>query len=200
MQRENALKLQPTTSRTVSSSSKAALILPEDEESFYTASLQFLEKRLQEKTHNSTPKSNNISLCCSNLLKTGTQESKGDTIQKNFDELPSGSPLSIHQLLPFPKTSKESFFSRLKNTFRKYQRNFSMAESNTAEELEVSKSISDFKLPVYVKTRCVQSSCLVQIKEENSKEYLNTLKIRDSCTSSRNCDIIENTVKSFITR
>lgn len=196
MQRHNSLRLRPKSPYS-DCPLETALKKPEDRELFYTASLHFLNKRLQEKTHR--PSLQESTQSCCDLNKT-----RPKTVSKHKAEVPNykteaGPSLPMHQVLPFPKSSKEGFFNRMKNTFRKYRQSFSMTETNSSEELEISKSISNFKFP-----RCERPSAgpsgLVKISEENSNESFDTSHVKYRNASSSRGDILESTVKTRISR
>lgn len=186
MQRQNTIK---SRSKLPSECPlEIALTKPDDKELFYTASLHFLNKRLQEKTRHSGSKEFSQS-CCSLSLKDSKPVVREFTAleSEHNSERATESSLSMQQVLPFPKSSKEGFFNRMKNTFRKYRQTFSMCEANSSEELEISKSISNFKFPRCKRSGTAHSSSLVQIAEEKSDECVyNYPKTKERLSTSRN--------------
>lgn len=110
---------------------------PEDELLFYTASVNFLRKLLEEKSKIEYAKS----VSCCNILQA--DNSTSNDISLNASPWKS-SKLSMQQVLPSPKSNKESFFMRLKNSFRKYRRTVDLCKSELNSENEF---ISNFKFP-----------------------------------------------------
>lgn len=172
MQRQDCNKSPTKSPQLEPPSLDAALAKPDDKELFYTASVHFLQKRLQEKSHKipSTPTSQS---CCNLNSNRDKNQLIGqrDQTDLNFNILNADSnPLPMHQLLPFPKSKKDSLFTRVKNTFRKYRQHLEVNYTSVVDDAE-SKSISNFKFP-----RCERfhktphSSVLVQISEEQSDD------------------------------
>lgn len=198
MQRQNTLGSYPKCNHS-ECPLEIALRKPDDEELFYSASLHFLKKRLHEKTHTSKPREFTQS-CCS--LSRASESSAQPFTRNKVEASNSGispqttveSSLSMHQVLPFPKSNKEGFFNRMKNTFRKYRQSFSMSEANSSEELEISKSISNFKFPRCQRFSTARSSSLVQIAEEKSDEFLSS-KTTDWSSSNCKSNVLDNTIR-----
>lgn len=152
-----------------------ALGSPGDEEQFYTASLHFLKERLQEKNRNVSLGQKTTQSCC-NL---NTIENDLATLRKTQSKLKFGFDLQfepeysldMNKVLPFPKpkSTKDSFLTRLANRFRKYRRSF-VATDDETEECEITKNYSSFKFP-----RCerlhkyIDSTRLFNITEEVSR-------------------------------
>ncbi|XP_075991672.1 uncharacterized protein LOC142986997 [Anticarsia gemmatalis] len=175
MQRQNLLRSR-SPKRETSNSLDVALSKPDDEQLFYTASVHFLRKRLEEKKHRPSNPRDATQSCC-NLRKPSTSESNctvsenaGEKIESNT-QIGKGSSLAMHQVLPFPKSSKDGFFARLKSTFQKYMRSDNdLAEPNRDEP--ETKCISNFKFPRCARLSQRHSSCLFKITEERSSENL----------------------------
>lgn len=165
-----------------------ALAKPDDEQLFYTASLHFLNKKLQEKTHlpiGAFGRTRLTSQSCYQLTRIQTDAipatSKICCTSVN-DDSPRvrGPSLSMHQLLPFPKSNKDTFFARLKKRFRKYCRSFDISETNNAHDADNPKHISNFKFPRCARrTKDLRPSCLVEISEETSNENVKTSNGKD---------------------
>lgn len=188
MQRRNSLNTWSPDSET-SDCLDVALTKPEDEQLFYTASVHFLRKRLEEKSHK-LPKAQETTKSCCNLSRP--IENKHSSIvhkpqKKGFERsshIGEGPSLSMHQVLPFPKSSKDSFFTRLRETFRKFRRPVDVNNPNP-EETE-TEYISNFKFPRCARLRNLYSSCLVEISEEKSNENIKTHNVRYSRSSNIN--------------
>lgn len=147
---------------------------PEDEKLLYTASVNFLKKRLEDKTVSFPHKQKEVSKsCCSivtyaeNKTRNSAREQSLHSSQSEESDSIDETSLSMHQVLPFPKTNKASFFTRLKNNFRKYRRTASLTEYENADDTESSKFISNFKFPRCDQLSSAHSSWLFQINEEN---------------------------------
>lgn len=156
-----------------------ALAKPDNEELFYTASVHFLQKRLQDKAQSLiASESRHISHSCCNLRKNSenplafTQE-KPDSRENLSTQ--SSTSLSMHQILPFPKSNKESVVARIMNSLRKYKRRNNIPEDKT-DDLELFKPRSNYKFPRCERLNKGHSSCLKAISEELSKEALNSRK------------------------
>lgn len=172
MQRQDCNKSPTKSPQLEPPSLDAALAKPDDKELFYTASVHFLQKRLQEKSHKITSKP--ISQSCCNLNSSTENHqlvSQKDKTDLSFDILNADTdPLPMHQLLPFPKSKKDSLFTRVKNTFRKYRQRLEVNYTSAVDDAE-SKNISNFKFP-----RCERfhktphSSVLLQISEEQTDD------------------------------
>ncbi|KAG6463727.1 hypothetical protein O3G_MSEX014047 [Manduca sexta] len=166
-----------------------ALAKPEDEQQFYTASVHFLTERLRERSQSPRTKSNekSQSCCCLTGVPFATLQTRLD--KKNplniVPDSESIAPsLSMHQILPFPKSNRDSFFTRLRNTFRKYRRTANISESNVPDESDTSKYISNFKFPWCERVgRSHHSSDLLRISEENSAENMKVNMKRVESTS-----------------
>ncbi|PZC81178.1 hypothetical protein B5X24_HaOG213279 [Helicoverpa armigera] len=179
MQRRNSLTVRSPDSAT-SDCLDVALAKPDDEQLFYTASVHFLRKRLEEKCHRPARTQEATQSCCNLSIPIANRPSsnvhKSSKIDLEFFSPGERRSLSMHQVLPFPKSSKDGFFARLKNTFRKFRRPADVAEQTT-EESE-TKNISNFKFPRCARLRNPHSSFLVQISEETSNENIRTPNIR----------------------
>lgn len=140
MQRKSIDRAHASSSSRSQSSPPEPSLEPGDEECFYTASLHFLSKRLQEKTQ---PTTHDTQSCC-NLTNPLDQH-----LQPKPTNICHGTPaLPMDQLLPFPKSSKVSFFTRLKSKFWKSRHNPDIYDKfPIPEDAESSKSISNFKFP-----------------------------------------------------
>lgn len=196
MQRRNSLT--PRLSDSASSDPLDALSKPEDEQLFYTASVHFLRKRLEEKSNRPSKPQDATQSCCNLTRQVATHRNtnvhKISRLELNNCparvEIPS---LSMNQVLPFPKSNKEGFFARLRNTFRKTKPPAEVTVQNI-EESE-TKNISNFKFPRCSRLRHPQSSCLLQITEETSNENVRTPNVRHSRHSKG--DLLEE--KKFVT-
>uniref|UniRef100_A0A2A4J4J2 Uncharacterized protein n=1 Tax=Heliothis virescens TaxID=7102 RepID=A0A2A4J4J2_HELVI len=180
MQRRNSLTARSPDSAT-SDSLDVALAKPDDEQLFYTASVHFLRKRLEEKSHRPAKTQEATQSCCN--LSRQIVNHRSSNVHKNPKiDLDYSSPtgerrsLSMHQVLPFPKSNKDGFFARLRNTFRKFRRPVDVTEQHT-EESE-TKNISNFKFPRCARLRNPHSSFLVRISEESSHENIRTPNLR----------------------
>lgn len=186
MQRRSILKSSNPDSE-ASNSLDVALTKPDDEQLFYTASVHFLLKRLEEKSHK--PKQREATQSCCNLSRPSTSADSSiqltDSI-KQYSKPPiaEGSSLSMHQVLPFPKSSRDGYFARFKNMFRKYMRVDSDVDEITIEEPE-TKSISNFKFPRCTRLSKIRSSHLVEIIEEKSLETISGSSDKESREESR---------------
>lgn len=175
MQRQDCNKSPTKSPQLEPPSLDAALAKPDDKELFYTASVHFLQKRLQEKSHKITSKPTSQSCCNLNSARDNYQTlGQKDQTDLSFNILNTdNNPLPMHQLLPFPKSKKDSLFTRVKNTFRKYRQRLEVNYTSVVDDAE-SKSISNFKFP-----RCerfhktLHSSVLLQISEEQTEECSN---------------------------
>lgn len=157
MQRCNALDLKHTDE----CYSLADLAKPEDERQFYTASVQFLKKRLQEKANPPSDRIQNSTQSCCSLNVKSEPIPKPSCKAPHLDSEPIQPSLSMHQVLPFPKSNRESFFTRLKNSFRKLQTSNFATSTKKASSSESSNTmaVSHFKFP-----QCRK------LPEENSKD------------------------------
>lgn len=172
MQRQDCNKSPTKSPQLEPPSLDAAFAKPDDKELFYTASVHFLQKRLQEKSHKIATKP--ISQSCCNLNSGGDKyqlAGQKDPTDLSLNIVNSDSnALPMHQLLPFPKSKKDSLFTRVKNTFRKYRQRWEVNYTSVVDDAE-SKSISNFKFP-----RCERfhktphSSVLLQISEEQTED------------------------------
>ncbi|CAH2240574.1 jg21048 [Pararge aegeria aegeria] len=174
-----------TCSKT-SHSLDSALAKPVNEELFYTASVHFLKKRLQDKIHFTlvNSESGQTSQSCCNLSSISENHSafsedqrKNQShleIQENSAQCATKS-LSMHQILPFPKSNKECFIARIMNSLRKYKRCANIPENKT-DDIELFKTRSNYKFPRCELLNKGRSSCLKAISEELSKETLETRK------------------------
>lgn len=178
MQRQNPLKSPSKSSDFDPPSLDAAFAKPGDQELFYTASVHFLKKRLQEKTHSKSQKETSQSCC--NLTSTTNKETSLNSARPGVSktefsfEPPKQEPSSLpmHQVLPFPKSNKDTFLTRVRNTFRKYRQSVDMNDASGSEESE-AKCISNFKFPRCERlSKGLHSSCLVEISEEKSVESI----------------------------
>ena len=200
MQRRNSLTPRPSDS--ASSDPLDALSKPEDEQLFYTASVHFLRKRLEEKSNRLSKPQDATQSCCNLTRPVVTHRTNVHKISRlELDKCPAKESclrveipsLSMNQVLPFPKSNKEGFFARLKNTFRKTRRPADVTVQNI-EESE-AKNISNFKFPRCSRLRHPHSSCLLQITEETSNETIRTPNVRVSRHSKG--DLLEE--KKFVT-
>lgn len=179
MQRRNLLRSRSPESET-SDSLDVALTKPDDEQLFYTASVHFLRKRLEEKKVHKTSNPTEATQSCCNLSKPTTSACYPVLI-KEPPHLESSSriveepSLSMQQVLPFPKSRRDSFFARLKNTFRKYMRPDNDVTVPSTEEPD-ARHISNFKFPRCSRLSNPHSSCLVEISEERSSEIIKVSK------------------------
>lgn len=184
MQRRNSLTSRSPDSET-SDALDVALTKPEDEQLFYTASVHFLRKRLEEKSHKPLKPQEATQSCC-NLSRSIKRNSNVHKVSKlDVDcssQIGEGPSLSMHQVLPFPKSSKDGFFTRLRNTFWKFRRS-AVTGPNTDEESAETKHISNFKFPRCSRLSNLHTSCLVQISEEKSNDTIRTPNVRHSRTS-----------------
>lgn len=147
MQRRNALKLK---SECKFDCLETGLSKPEDEQLFYSASVQFLRKKLEEKSHHQS------------LNVRGPAQKD----QESCHTKSTASSLSMRQLLPFPKSSKDGFFTRLRNTFRKFQ--LRVPSLNTDDEdLQSSNITSNFKFARCEKCERFHSSHMKNAWEQN---------------------------------
>lgn len=190
MQRQDYVK-GPTKNSEREPSIDVALVRPGDEELFYTASVHFLKKRLQEKTDHIISKE--ISQSCCNLrvhAATKPKPRKASRTELGVDFAKDACALPMHALLPFPRSNKDSFFSRVKNTFRKFRQRLDMSDTSHADDFDI-KCISNFKFPRCQRlSKRPRSSCLVEISEENSNESM-------KCSSTR---IVQSSSKGDVTQ
>lgn len=162
-----------TTETTSRSPLDYALAKPDNEELFYTASVHFLKKRLQDKTQSLIAvESRHTSHSCCNLRRDPENplaiNVEGE--QPNFREhlsTQSSTSLSMHQILPFPKSNKESVVARIMNSLRKYKRRNNIPEDKT-DDLELFKPRSNYKFPRCERLNKGHSSRLKAISEELS--------------------------------
>lgn len=172
MQRQDCNKSPTKSPQLEPPSLDAAFAKPDDKDLFYTASVHFLQKRLQEKSHKIASKPTSQSCCNLNSSRDKCQHlGEKDKKDLSFNSLNADSdPLPMHQLLPFPKSKKDSLFTRVKNTFRKYRQRLEVNYTSVVDDAE-SRSISNFKFP-----RCERfhktphSSVLLQISEEQTDD------------------------------
>ncbi|CAH0700398.1 unnamed protein product [Spodoptera exigua] len=186
MQRRNSLTLSTADSVT-SDPLDVALSKPDDELLFYTASVHFLRKRLEEKSHR-PPKPQEATRSCCNLSRPPAPHLSSSSVHKiakiklDHDSLVGEGPsLSMQQVLPFPKSNENGFLTRLRNTFRRFRRPADVTEQQSEES--DTKSISNFKFPRCSRLRNPHSSCLVEISEENSKESIGAPNVRQATSS-----------------
>ncbi|CAG9098158.1 unnamed protein product [Plutella xylostella] len=147
-----------------------ALSKPDDEELFYTASLHFLRRRLEDRSseqHRSTQS------CCN--LSTTTSSPKLQPAARGFEYpgvLTEWPLLPMNQVLPFPKCSNMSFFNRLKKTFRIFRRSGDITMSSRDLPADsTSLQASHFKFPRCERPRTThRKSDLERIGEEKSDE------------------------------
>ncbi|CAB3230639.1 unnamed protein product [Arctia plantaginis] len=190
MQRRSILRSSNPDSE-ASNSLDVALTKPDDEQLFYTASVHFLLKRLEEKSHK--PKHREATQSCCNLSRPTTSANSyiqlTDSIKQHYKPpIAEGSSLSMQQVLPFPKSSRDGYFARLKNMFRKYMRSDSDVNETTIEESE-TKPISNFKFPRCARLSNIRSSHLVEIIEEKSHETISGSN--DKETRNNKSNVIE---------
>lgn len=197
MQRRNSLTSRPPDSA-ASDPIDVALSRPDDQQLFYTASVHFLQKRLEEKSNRLLKPQDATQSCC-NLTRPVVNKHNNNVLKISKVDLespPKGAmpSLSMNQVLPFPKSNKDGFFARLKNTFRKTRRPADVTVQGS-EELD-NKNISNFKFPRCSRLRHPHSSCLLQISEESSKENIRSPNVRHSRISKS--DLLEE--KKSVTR
>ncbi|CAH2104389.1 unnamed protein product [Euphydryas editha] len=135
-----------------------ALTKPDDVELFYTASLHFLKQRLNEKKVVISAESNQTTQC-----KQSSENPQTSTTT------PGLKSLSMHQILPYPKSKRESFLARVMNSFRKYRKYNDIAENRT-DDIEMLNTISNYKFQHCERFSQVYSSHLKAISEEASKQ------------------------------
>lgn len=135
-----------------------ALTKPDDVELFYTASLHFLKQRLNEKLLSGSIESD----------QTTKGEQSSENLQTSTKERLKS--LSMHEILPYPKSKRESFLARVMNSFRKY-RNYNDIAENKTDDIEVLNSMSNCKLLNCERFSKVYSSHLKSITEEASNKY-----------------------------
>uniref|UniRef100_A0A2H1WXN1 SFRICE_039220 n=1 Tax=Spodoptera frugiperda TaxID=7108 RepID=A0A2H1WXN1_SPOFR len=186
MQRRNSLTLRTADSVT-SDPLDVALTKPDDELLFYTASVHFLRKRLEEKSHQPSKPQEATQSCC-NLSRPPVPHLSSSSLHKiakieldHHSPVGEGPSLSMQQVLPFPKSNENGFLTRLMNTFRKFRRPAEVTEQQTEEP--DTKNISNFKFPRCSRLRNPRSSCLVEISEENSNENIRAPNVRHSTSS-----------------
>ncbi|CAG4943972.1 unnamed protein product [Colias eurytheme] len=155
---------------------------------FYTASVHFLKKRLEEKTNNTTTKSERISQSCCDLQGRDTSSSSYNGLDSDLAF--NRTSLSMHQILPFPKTH-QGIFSRMVAAIRKYRRQLDVTEVNS----NVSKIASKLS-PRCERFDKGRSSCLVAIQEESDESVKNgARRVRNV-----NNDATENNVCKRVNR
>lgn len=188
MQRRNSLTSRPPNC-VESDPLDVALSKPDDEQLFYTASVHFLRKRLEEKSNRQLKPQDATQSCCNLTRPVSHRDTNVHKTSKlelvNCPPREQIQSLSMSQVLPFPKSNKDGFFARLMNTFRKTRRPDEVTVQNI-EESE-SKNISNFKFPRVSRLRHPHSSCLLKISEEN----IRTPNVRRSRTSKG--DLLEET-------
>lgn len=197
MQRQDSGKSPTKSSELEPPSLDAVLAKSDDKELFYTASVHFLQKRLQEKSHKLA--SQPVSRSCCNLNNNEDKYHKIKLIQSDqsdlsFDSINAESdPLSMHQLLPFPKSRKESLITRLMNTFRKHRQHLERLNDAAVMDDTESKSISNFKFPRCERFHKISpSSGLLQISEEHSdvsSKHSSSSKIAHIAQSDSKCSV-----------
>lgn len=144
-----------------------ALSKPESEQLFYSASVQFLRKHLEHRSQYQ-PQTVSTQSCCSLIKPVQILKGREKLCHKNSIE---PSSLSMRQVLPFPKSYKVNFFTRLRNTFRKFQ--LGASRLNSKDDTEIS-NISNFKFSRCEQCDALHSSCLKNTCKENSgKDYEN---------------------------
>lgn len=159
MQRNLLTLCSEKTEANIQPSLDVALTKLDDVDLFYTASVQFLQKRLQEKSLIATTKSQRNTRSCCNLPSSSNS-------QKNIIDKPTA--LSMHEILPFPKSNGETFFSRILNSFRKFTTQI-IPDSNT-DDLEMVNTRSNYKFPLREKDNKGHSSYLNAISEDEARE------------------------------
>ncbi|CAG4997998.1 unnamed protein product [Parnassius apollo] len=169
---------------------------PDDEEEFYTASVNFLNERLQEKCRNRSSRQKASQSCCNlstdscivpELRKTQSKVKFGFDVPDEPEIL-----LTMNKVLPFPKpkSTKKSFFTRLTNTFRKYRRCFNLNIDTEPEESETLKNYSNFKFPRCERlSNCTDSPRLHNITEETSRGSLKELSDLVKGNSEGDCHV-----------
>lgn len=160
----------------------------DDEELFYTASLHFLQQRLQEK--HSNPQETSQSCCdiiaSANKSQRLCLQRKISKLNVNREDLEADTRmLTMHEVLPFPKSKKDGLITKIKNTLR-LRRSNATAGDDTSEGSEPPATISsNFKFPRCERLKKGQnSSCLFQITEDESKEGVNKSKRKSSIAFS----------------
>lgn len=142
--------------------SESELAELDDEQLFYTASIHFLKKKLQEKfqspelsirsrtTHESSIQLNTTHCCKNhNAKRSHFNRSSSLTLCRKTSESDickisdTQTSLSMQQVLPFPKSRKKGFFKRIKNTFKILQPK-NLIHPKSANDSE-SVNISHFK-------------------------------------------------------
>lgn len=136
-----------------------ALTKPDDVELFYTASLHFLKQRLNEKLLSGSIESH----------QTTKGEQSSENLQTSTKEQRLKS-LSMHEILPYPKSKRVSFLARVMNSFRKHRKYNDIAENKT-DDIGVLSTTSNCKLPNCERFSKVYSSHLKSITEETSNKY-----------------------------
>lgn len=168
---------KPSTSHNLTKKLEKPRIHPiatqeKEEDYFYTASLVFLKKKLEEKSNTDRDSQNTSQSCCTLSVPENLELLPKKTLLTETDSEPlqiTGSSLSMHQILPFPK-SHNRFFSRLKNTFRKYRSFFGMGDSKP-NELGAFNPSPNLKFPRSERMhKTLYTSPLVEISEEASCE------------------------------
>lgn len=162
MQRRNVRKLKL---KCKSDNLETGLSKPEDEQLFYSASVQFLRKQLEYKSHHQLPKETVSTQSYCSINKPVQISSDRESYHKNSIE----SSLSMRQVLPFPKTNKINFFLRLKNTFKKFY--LKSSSFDTEDDDTGTSNISNFKFPRCEQCDGLHSSCLKNAYKENCKTY-----------------------------
>lgn len=141
MQRRNPIKPSGSKQPNIDE----ALSKPEDEALFYTASVQFLKQRLEEKSKVIDSKKQTSQSCCEfkvdpELAKTVTP--KIISPEDSVESMKLADELSMQQVLPFPKSNRHNFFSRLWRTLRKCRKSVDLEDMD-----EIENYISKFKFP-----------------------------------------------------
>lgn len=161
MQRQSSLNLSPENKLSHDTIPNVVYAEGQDYALFYSASVHFLKRRLKEKTERSAIKPQPKSLSCCNLPR------KHNSIQEDQIINRQKPKLSMEEVLPYPKSSKDGFFTRLRNSFRKYRRNVDFTETVPIEE-DSSNFISNFKFSKCDSIVNYHSSCQLQTCEESS--------------------------------
>lgn len=105
--------------------------------------IQFFRKKLRDLHHVPEPR-NSTQSCCN--FKPARPLDDRTSSYKVSEESPNSltkQSLSMNQVLPFPKSSKENYITRLRNTFRKFH---SRAASRYSEQEDSgTTTVSHFK-------------------------------------------------------
>lgn len=158
------MQRQPLTNSSKNEEENSGLLLdvaltkPDDVGLFYTASVHFLQKRLEEKALSTKTKSQpNLEIC--NIKKASHNSPRH--LQNRQITLP------MHEILPFPKSSKEGFISRIMKSFRKFK--VQNIANHNDDEVEMVQIKSNYKFPQCGRHKN-HSSCLNAISEDDIKE------------------------------